>query len=132
MNTETEGEGGELTGELTEGAGRRPRRRHRWRIHGCGGIAPPSSGYDGKGKHLAHSQATTTAPHQRDTRVAGMPSNQRWQQRPAADIEKKSRSPSKAKLERIEQLEGELTRGDEQRRWRWTEAKSPDLHGQKR
>jgi hypothetical protein len=112
MNTEIEGEGGELTGELIEGAGRRPRRRHRRRIHDCGGIAPPSCGYDGEGQHLAHSQATTAAPHQRDAGVAGMPSNRRWRRRPAADAEKKSKSPSKAKLKRIEQLEGELIWGD--------------------
>jgi hypothetical protein len=71
MNTEAEGEGGELTDELTERPGRRPRRRHRRRTHGCGGIAPPSNGYDGEGQHLAHSQATTTAQHQSDAGVAG-------------------------------------------------------------
>jgi hypothetical protein len=53
-----------------------------------------------------------------DAGVAGMPSNRRWRRRPAADAEKKSRSPSKAKLKWIEQLEGELIWGDERMRWR--------------
>jgi hypothetical protein len=50
-----------------------------------------------------------------------MPSNRRWRRRPAADAEKKSRSPSKAKPGRIEQHEGELnwatSGGDGDERW---------------
>jgi hypothetical protein len=47
----------------------------------------------------------------------------------AANTEKKSRSPSKAEPERIEQHEGGLNWGDERRRWRRTEAKPTDHHG---
>jgi hypothetical protein len=65
--------------------------------------ATSSSGYDGEGQHHAHGR---TAKHNTtpggDAGVAGMLSNRRWRRRPAADTEKKSRSPSKAKPEQIE------------------------------
>jgi hypothetical protein len=44
----------------------------------------------------------------------------------AADTKKKSRRPSKAKPEWIEQQGGELNWGGERRRWRRTEARPTD------
>jgi hypothetical protein len=50
-------------------------------------------GYDGEEQHLAHGQATTTAPHLGGAGVAGMPSNRRWQWRPSSRRREEEQEP---------------------------------------
>jgi hypothetical protein len=96
MSTETEGEGGELIGELVEELGGRPWWQHRRRSHGYGGEATIQKATATAEQHCAHGR---TAKHNTtpggDAGVAGMPSNRLWRRRPAADVEKKSRGPNK-------------------------------------
>jgi hypothetical protein len=132
MNTKTEGEGVELTAELAEELGGRPWRRHRWRSHGCGGEATvqwlrrqgaaPCSRPNGQAQH--HTWGVTPGLQAcLPTGYGGGDQQQTPRRREGAPA---------TKLQWIEQLEGELIWGDERRRCRRTEVRSPDLHGQKR
>jgi hypothetical protein len=83
-----------------------------------------------RGSTVLTAERPSTAPHLGAMPgLAGMPSNRRWRRRPAADAEKKSRSPSKAKPEQIEPR-GQDRLGDAWRRWRRTAAKPTNPHGQ--
>jgi hypothetical protein len=72
--------------------------------------------HGGEEQHLSHGQATTTAPHLGSAGIAGMPSTGDGDGDLAEDTEKKeqrtprrrTRSPNKTELERIEQHGGAL------------------------
>jgi hypothetical protein len=125
---------GKLTGELTVGARRRPGRWHLGVSMVVAAQRHRPVGYDGEEQHLAHGQATTTAPHLGGAGVAGMPSNRRWRRRPSSRRREEEQQPQqgRARADRAAQGRTQLgrraetmaTNGGETNRSPWSEERA--------